>query len=292
MTIATIATQLLTHFSPEERSVPDSVTYPGRNGWVLSAMNGALQELYTGASPWVRKDERGALLHAPATAVSIDVTNGSTTATISAGTWQAWFSGCAIAIEGAGVVNQIRNDARNVVLKFPHDGTTGTKTATVYQTSVDVAADMIEVTGGVKVNRAAISPVTDPPTRDDGSALGVICGTPICYSVDAWSPGPTASPRTRINLWPAADANGFLEYRGKVVPVVITSLATTDTLPVPLQFIESIFLPVATQRLTACPFFLDAGRADEIARAYKQAKLDLANLNPSRDSGMRMYSRY
>ena len=46
MNIAECAANLLRYFSPEERSIPDSVTYPGRNAEVLTAINGAFQELF------------------------------------------------------------------------------------------------------------------------------------------------------------------------------------------------------------------------------------------------------
>jgi len=395
MTVHTIAQQLLTHFPPEQRSIPDSASYPGCNASVLQAMNGALQEMFTGSAPWVRKDERGALLHAPSVSVAIDVTYGSTLSTISAGTWQDWFSGCSIVIAGGSITNQIRNNSRQVILKFPYDGvtelrmvvsgattsgvsgvliycgkyngkdswssdglaigdpgpgtpttilwaagdwyvtqcdryagppsyhstvestadspagltfgnpTTGagipvvtpslanTKSATVYQTSLEVASDMMDVLGPVKANGIEIGPVGCAPTRiNPNDGLGVICGNPTCYSVDSWSPDATTAPATRISLYPAPDANGFLEYKGKIAPPVITSLLSTVALPIPLQFVESIFLPLALQRLQSCPFFVDNGHADEVARAYKQAKIDLINLSPRTNSGTRLRSLY
>lgn len=54
--------------SPNLKSVggdPHSPTYRGRNGAVLLAMNGALQEWFAKSSPSVRDDERGAVLQAP-----------------------------------------------------------------------------------------------------------------------------------------------------------------------------------------------------------------------------------
>jgi hypothetical protein len=81
MTINQAAVRLFGLFSPEERSIPDSVTYPGRNAAVAGALNGAFQRLFSKEGPWVRKDTRAALIYAP-TAVTVAVTNGSTSATV------------------------------------------------------------------------------------------------------------------------------------------------------------------------------------------------------------------
>ncbi|MEI6674456.1 MAG: hypothetical protein WCO57_04680 [Verrucomicrobiota bacterium] len=293
MTVNDIAIQLLTHFSPEERTIPDSSTYPGRNAAVLLAINGALQEMFTGSAPWVRQDIRGVILHAPAAAVSIDVVNGSTAAVISVGTWQAWFAGCAIAIDGSAVVNQIRNDTRaTILLKFPHDGTTGTKTATVYQTSVEVATDMMIVTGPVIANGVELNPIPADQDTYDPSNPYPLTGRLSEYRIDSWSPSDTAGPRSRIVLHPAPDATGFITYKGKIGPPAITSLASTATLPVPLQFIESLLLPLALKRLQSSTFFLDAGRVEQINADAKTAKTDLANLNPGANAGIRLLSKY
>ena len=522
MTITTIASQLLTHFAPEQRSIPDSGTYSGCNGAVLAAMNGALQEMFTAAAPWVRRDERGLLLHAPATSVSIDVTHGATAAVISADTWQDWFAGCAIVIDGGSITNQIRNNARQVELKFPYDGATAgsfasatidpsgsnnsitvtaatagasgnalrfqiltpatgtsdtiasvsesivtltpgdkarmiisgvatsnvngslgycgvrngfdswssdgingifyqshgipytvlwksgsvwclqrfesngtpsyqcyctdtgispsgltfdapgigsgiptiassastsaqgivainstpatsalmvasnapgsdgsgalssvsltpftggsdiaTKTATVYQTSLDLPSDVMGVYRPVRAGNLEISPMVAESSAghlgrggdfgrggvysvayDAMMGPGVAVGRPMFYEVGSWSAGDTEAPGIRLSLVPASDTDSIFTYAAKLAPPVITDLSSTATLPIPLQFVESIFMPLALQRLQSSPFFVDNGHADEIARAYKQAKTDLANLNPRRNAGTRMRSLY
>lgn len=301
MTIHAIATQLMTLFSPEERSIPDSADYPGRNGAVLLAMNGALQEVFGKSSPWVRHDERGAILKAAATGVSIAVTNGSTIATISEGTWQSWFSGCQIQIEGASVENRIKNASRVVDLKFPHDGPTGTTTATVWNTSVDLPSDVMEVVGEVLINGKRIPPFVSPNTQfteqeDFGFNRHVDAGTdlrgaPCGYLVETWNPSGTAAPSYRLRLTAAPTVNSFLEYSAMIVPMVITDLASNDTLPIPLQWLQTIYYPVARQRLLACDFARGGGNPEEIGRSYQTALQLLASLNPRKASGTRMISR-
>ena len=303
MTVYETAIQLMTLFSPEEREIPDCPTYPGRNGAVILAMNGALQEIFAEGSPWVRVEDRGALLNAPATEVSIAVTHGSTSATISAETWQDWFSGCAIQIAGASVENRIRNDERTVTLKFPHDGTTGTATATVYHDALNLDSDVMAVIGRVKFGVSEIFPVADVTaglafrTDDFGfhresSHFGFMGSANATYRVENWLPDEATAPAIRLLFGTAPEIAGMLEYTVRVVPMVITELASNDTLPIPLQFVQTVFFPIARQRLTGCAFYRGGGAADEIARAYQEALRTLAKINPAPNTGIRMIPRY
>ena len=306
MTVAEAAVILLNHFAPEERATTNSVTYPGRTEEVLNAMNGALQEIFGQASPWVRIEERGSVLNAPAT-IPITMTAGSTTGTIATNDWLAWFAGCTIVIAGSDVENRILNDSRTAVLKFAWNGTSGATTATVYHDSVTVAADVMEVVEPVRVNRCRISPLpygNAAMVRSDddfgflrtrtmpGAGVAQNAGVPATYAVETWSPSDVLAPATRIRLLPAAAAAGIIDYKAKLAPPALSSITSTALLPLPLQFVQSIFLPVALQRLTACPFFQDTGRADEISRAYKVAISLLTYLNPRKNAGTRMRPLY
>jgi hypothetical protein len=94
-----------------------------------------------------------------------------------------------------------------------------------------------------------------------------------------------------LRLTAAPTVNSFLEYSAMVVPMVITDLSSNDTLPIPLQWVQSIFYPVARQRLLACDFARGGGNPEEIGRAYQTAISLLASLNPRKASGTRMISR-
>ena len=418
MTVNDIAVQLFGHFSPEERSIPDSVTYPGRNAAVKNAINGALQEVFSSGSPWVRFRERGVLLYAPAT-VSIRVTKGSTAATIAAADWENWMSGCAIQIDGGGIQNRIENDSRDVELKFPWDGessitgdvvvtgdlqtslgadvtfprliacgwieylgstvlqwssdgnkslvipTSGAyyalriygdvtriatlakyidgvpvaqwgvvgipvetedpttvdwegsaqddaagdpavaffddlRSATVYHTSIDLPADVLQVHGPVKLDGVGIDPAPDHrigPTLADGDfgfwrIAENNSAKPVTYQVEAWDSGSNDSPAFRLALSHYPTKTTFLEYRAMVCPLVVSDLTSTATLPVPFQFIESVFYPIARKRLAGCPFFRAGDSAPEIADSYKEARAALAGLNARRNSGCVMRPIY
>jgi hypothetical protein len=307
MTTAQCATNLLLHFAPEERSIPDSGTYPGRNAAVLEALNGALQECFGNASPWVRWDERGALLQTP-TEITLDVTAGSTAATITG--WQPWMSGCTVVIAGHDVDNQIRNGSASAVLKYPYGGTTGTAGGTVYQDSIPIPADVLSVHGPVRVNGMDIHPrpsadvFSTRHTDDYGSHIdfvevpvtrprvGAAAGRPLSYWLETWSAGNTAAPALRLRLGPANNLSGVLEYRCMLKPPVLTNIASTDSLPIPFEFVQTVFLPIARQKLTACPFFRDQSGITEINRAYQEAIRLLEKLKPSKDDGIQFIARF
>jgi hypothetical protein len=307
MTIAECANNLLLHFAPEERSVPDSVTYPGRNMAVLEALNGGLQECFGNASPWVRWDERGALLKSP-TAITLDVTEGSTAATITG--WEAWMSGCTVVIEGHDLDNQIRNGSASAVLKYPYGGSTGTVGGMVYQDAIPIGSDVLSIHGPIRVNGMNIHPrpsadvfntrytedydshidfVEVPVTRPRVAASA---GRPLSYWLETWSASDTAAPALRLRLGPANSQTGGLEYRAMLKPPVISSIASTSTLPIPFGFDQTIFLPIARQKLTACPFFRDQSGLQEINRAYQEAMSLLASLKPSKDDGFTLVPRF
>lgn len=244
MNITAVATDLLSYFSPEERSIPDSATYPGRNAAVVAAINAAVQELFARGGGWVREDDRGFLLRAPVT-IPITATNGLSTAIIGAGDWQDWMAGCTLAIAGASVDNQIRNASRYVVLKYPHDGTSGATTATVWCDCLSMASDVLEVAEPVKMDGLPMVPLSkvaavhardlaavgfsydygaNSQSRYANLRVGDTQGTPTNYMVETWSPGATIAPVKRLRLTPAPAAAGFVDCVVKLNPPRIEAL--------------------------------------------------------------------
>lgn len=160
MTINEAAIRLFAYFSPEERSIPDSVTYPGRNAAVAGALSGALQLLFAKGGPWVRKDERGALLYAP-TAITLSATNGSADATVTSG-WQDWMEGCSIIIDGHTAENQIRaiDISGRATITINPSGTNNTMSFTANSPGSGGNGISIEITSGEYATAVEIQ-VTD-----------------------------------------------------------------------------------------------------------------------------------
>ena len=297
---------LFLDFSPEERAIPESATYPGRHLAVLTAVNTALQEMCCDGYPWVTRDNRGTILNAPATGVSITVTEGSTTAEISVGTWKDWFAGCTIKIDGSEWENQIKNDVRQVKLAIPYDGASGTTTATVYHNRVALGTDVVALAGIPKVDGVPLNPSPDADTgagfrefdygpramlsdrtmyqRDVGSWLG----RPMAYKVETWKKDEVSGPLSRMLLTPGCDQKRKLEFGVYLKPAEISAVNSNDTLPIPFQFVQKLFLPIARFHLSTCSFFRNEEGRAAINKAYADAKAELATLSPRRATGVKL----
>lgn len=310
MTVNELALLLLADFSPEERAIPDAADYPGRNAWVKSSINGAIQEYWEKTGATTREDEVGGIIYAPTT-VTIAVTEGSSDATI-ATEYAPWMAGCSIVIVGHDIDNQIRNAETNgtgAVLKYPYGGTTGTVAALVYHDSLIIRNDVMQVLKPVRVDRQEIMPIANPGnfgTRVYGDfgrnqhtyliplnsrvadTVGTICG----YKVETYSPTVTGEPLNRMKLAPAPAYAGIIDYMAKLKPAPIVSLASSSTLPIPNQFVESILFPMARKRLSTCPFFSNLGAVAGIESAYQTALIDAAAMIPQGDTDRRMRAVY
>jgi len=299
MTINQAAIRLFGLFSPEERSIPDSVTYPGRNAAVAGALNGAFQRLFAGQGPWVRKDPRAALIYAP-TAVTVAVTNGSTAATVTG--WASWMAGCLIVIEGDEAENRIKNDSSSAVLKIPYGGTTGTKTATVYCDTVTIGTDVLEVYEPVtfRGNRLTPLPAAGTPASlvvandygtpayvnyaPSGGSLVDSAGIPFFFNVDTWTKDAVTPSGLRITLSPVPNVAGALEYETTLKPPAYSDLSLTTELPIPLDLADSVFLPIATMMLFDSPFFRGVAVPEAITLKYQEALTTIKSLNPVKQS--------
>lgn len=310
MTITQIAENLLTHFAPEERSIPDSSSYAGRNAAVMAAMNGACQELWGASGPFIRRDERGYLVHATKT-VTISVTNGSRNATISVG-WETWMVGCSIAINGSAYDNQIRNEVDSVKLRTPHDGPTGSVQATVYCDCISLEDDVVAVMEPVVLDARHLGAVPSgkhyTASRHDqdygfhresivsqaDSRLSTVAGRPVAYAVESWSPAAESIPVSRLRLQPAPREAHKLELSVRMAPPKVTDIeGNTNTLPIPHDYVQSIYLPFALQRLKGSPFYRSApGKDEEIVRSYQAAQELIRKIDPRRKTGKRLVTPY
>lgn len=315
MTLGDLITRLQTHFSPEERELPDDSEYPGRVGSCIGAINAAMQFLFANHGPWTRRGTHGFILHAPTTD-TVAVTYGSTLLTFTA--WQDWFEGCACKISGASTENRIRgvdSVTSAITLDLPHDGTTGSVGITIYHDSLTLPLDIGEVLSPVSIKGASmlapVPSVTHLPGHTVDSwedygmedhrvsrfptppAIATSTGVPRRYCVDAHQHTASSTPRFRLRIFPAPSSASMLEARVRyAVPVYTSATATTEELPIPHGYADSILVPVAEKHLTRSPFFRNDSARPGIDDAYTQAVSMLRTTNPQSAPGMRLRSAY
>jgi hypothetical protein len=302
MTLYDAISRLLTYFPHEEREVPDSPAYPGRNAAALGALNGALQEYHGTGQSWKRRESRGALLRAPATITAI-VTHGSDTITID--TPQDWFPGCTIAINGATTDNQLLDSE---TLLYPHDGPTGPTAATILHDSITLPSDVLSVLSPVRlVDGRPLHPVSSPEQltlarpreRDYGHHQHVpafpaplrkshTTGTPLFYFIDSHHEHPYADPQFRMLIAPAPAAGMLLTYRVRLGCPEFYEQDYDQHIPAPYGAIDSIILPIAALRLAASPFFNQGAHVEEITRQASLARTELFSMTAQASPGLRI----
>lgn len=302
MNLLDAAKSLLIYFPPEMRSIPDDATYPGCCGSVLKAINGALQEFYATGPTWKRKGTRGTILSAPVSVLA-SVTHGSDEIDFGVD-WQDAFAGCTVAIAGAATDNELLGSESANTLLLPHDGPSGTVSVLVLGDCVTLAADVFSVLAPVQiVDGPPLSPVPtkghlqlrSPSENDYGRHLLVpsaristarksqSTGTPQLYCVEAGIEDPYSAPVMHLRVSPAPNADTTITHEARLkIPVFTIANLTPGTLniPVPHDYAESIFLPIATKRLVESPFFRQGPHTTEIGNQYQIARTQLEQMAP------------
>jgi len=313
MTLGSLINRLLTHFAPEEREMPDGSAYPGRMESCIAAVNAAMQFLFTGNAPWTRRGSIGFLLHSPTT-TTVTVTQGSTGITFD--DWQDWFEGCCIYIAGSSYENRIHGtdpETGEITLTNPHDGNSGTVSATVYQDSLNLPETVSEVLTPVTLKGVAMLtpvpsvnslPYAHIDTEDYGFHhhasyrqypldISATTGIPQRYCVDSHTQTPYSVPQPRLRIFPAPAAAGMLEARVRyAIPVYDETHELNVDLPIPHNYCESVLVPVSEKYLTRSPFFRNDSARQAIDEAYAQAVNLLRNMNPQAAKGMRLRPVY
>jgi hypothetical protein len=314
MTLGDLIARLLTHFSPEERELPDDASYPGRTESCIAAINAALQFLFASQAPWTRRATHGFILHAPVT-TTVTATYDSTTVTFAA--WQDWFEGCACKITGASTENRIRGvdeDTGVITLDLPHDGTTGSASIAIYHDSYTLPIEIGEVLSPVLVKGGGLlAPVPSvnhlPGNTVEGwedygmenrtlgwpsiPQISATTGTPLRYCVDPHQHTPYSTPRFRLRFFPAPSSAGMMEARVRyAVPVYSVASDGNGHLPIPHGYAESILVPVAEKHLTRSPFFINTAARQGIEDAYAQSLSMLRSINPQSAPGKHIRSAY
>lgn len=310
MNIAELASALLTHFSPEEREIPDGSNYPGRNATVCSAINAALQEVCGGdSSPWSRVVRRGAILAAP-TNIDVTATHGSTTIMVSSAQWTPSMLGCSISLNAATVDNRTKSavladGVYTIELTLPFDGPTGTASAMVFGDCIPLAQDVLSVVGKVAVGRREIAPmaaassgypyrsqqdfgihrrVMTPPTFP--LRVGESLGYPVGFYVDTQFAEESLQSPIRILFSPSPAEATMAEYKVALRPVMVADLTSTAELPIPFEYVESVLLPVALKKLVTSPFLRSGVDPQRITEDYQMAVTLLKRLNPRKRTGI------
>lgn len=293
MTVRETIASMLSYLRTEQRGIPygGSADFTDPIPDALSACNSALQQI-AGLGPlYASKQQRSAYFRAPSTLAVSGLTRGGMTAT---GAFPAWSAGCWVQLPGDESMNRILSiTGTTATLQFPHlsDSTSGT--ATINVDTVELDADVITVLEPVRF-RGSRRTVQAASNRDD---LAHGCSE-VQYFIESAISNNAVKLRMMLSGYVSTDT--VLEFQARTaLPRLTTADVYTDAtpavdpgtaLPVPANFIESIFLPLALSDFFSSPTVVNYDvsalrNQDAPALIREQAKTALEMLERMRPQG-------
>jgi hypothetical protein len=261
--------------------------------WLALAITQAIQEMH-GIKPDAWRQRPGITLSAPI-AGTATVTFGSTACSL--GTLTVPNDGCTVRFS-SGIDNELNsNGSGGYVLRRPHDGESGTLTATLWQ-DCWVAADGTQyenVLGDVLANEVPIVVARTMkevemcrwryPWRDYGAGnLQTrlrFAGRVLAVVFEPWTSPFTSQMQTRLRFTPMPAAQTVIDANLQVAAQVITAAdiladgVGSDPAPVtfwtPAGLDESILTAIALQKWTISPFFRTDSARKGIDLQYTRA---------------------
>lgn len=251
MTVRDITTAMLSYLREEQRGIP----YGGDSAYVdpipdvVSSMNAALQKMAVVGPLFAAKQQRSAYFRAPSTLAVTGLSNGAKVAT---GAFPSWSDGCWVLLPGDDTMNRITAiSGTTATLQFPYLGALAAGTATINVDTAELDSDIITVLEPVRLrgSRYRIQAVSN---REELASLGG-CEDRTRYFIESAISNGAVSLRMMLQGYVSADTIFEFQARTSLGLVTVADVYTALTpsvdpgvmVPVPAQFIDSIFLPLA-----------------------------------------------
>lgn len=277
-------------------------------------INSSLQEIFSFAPAYIREREVSEVLRAPE-AVTLNVTNASKTIS-SLTTYAAWMLGCTIRISGDEEDNQIISSTE---LLRPYLGSTQSGvSATVYADTIKLDSSYGRVLDPVRIPRVPqLRPVSskedfyfwNEPNRFSNGVpqhpLGgwhydntqKSTGLPSVYFTEARYDGTSTALPLYLRFNPMPDQALSVTFRVKVKPTAVTVANIGDQssdpgINIPIEWHESILLPICRKRFMAHPRFIGNPEViSQIKEDYETATRILQEMAPQSAPATAHYRR-
>ena len=282
MTVRETIATMLSYLRVEQRAIP----YAGGSDYddplpdALAACNAALQQMAALGPLFAAKQQRSAYFRAPSTLAVSGLTRGGMTAT---GSFPTRAAGCWLQLPGD-----------PATLQFPHLSDSASGNAEINVDSVELDADIITVLEPVRF-RGSRRTLTAVGSREE---LAQGCGGDVRYFIESAISNNAVRLRLMISGYVSTDT--VIEFQARTALSAITRADVynndgghTDpgvALPVPANFVESIFLPLALDAFFAKPTITNYDIAslrnqDAPALIHQQAQTALVLLERMRPQG-------
>ena len=256
MTVRETIATMLSYLRVEQRAIP----YAGGSDYddplpdALAACNAALQQMAALGPLFAAKQQRSAYFRAPTTLAVSGLTHGGMTAT---GSFPAWSAGCWVDLPGDPAMNRILSiTGSTATLQFPYLADSSSGTATINVDTVELDGDIITVLEPVRF-RGSRRTLTAVGNREELSQ----CSGDVRYFIESAISNGAVKLRLMISGYVSTDT--VLEFQARTALRALTRADVynndsghTDpgvALPVPANFVESIFLPLALDAFFAKP---------------------------------------
>lgn len=324
-TVRQAVEDLYLYLRKEQREFPPQACYSDLCELAATTLTGAMQEFVSLGPLHAFRRSKAVEVHAPKSIELTSVPASGRQVVVNPVDWETWMEGCSIQISGHGDWNEILEydaNSNTATLLNPIQAAAGTDVAaTVYCDSLTLDSDVLEVIAPVMVaDRYELTPVDGISAirywqYEDGygdygrgfwrsqrrsrQARGTFAYQPQAYFVDTYlrEDMSSAEPALRMRVAPMPNTSMVIQYRAKIEPPRFTCSDVYDqgdpaadpgvALPVPNQFVESIFMPIARQRWTRVPYFRNDNAVGEIARQYDVALQIARDNRPQSRSGHR-----
>lgn len=260
MTVRESVNAMFRYLRAEQRDIPfpAGTTYDDPLPDAIDAMNTALQQMAVYLPLFGAKQQRSAFFHAPTTfTVATLVEGGMTAVKPGPEKWPSWTAGCLVQLPGDPNMNRIVSTAGlTATLQFPHLSSATSGEATVFCDCAELPEDVITVLGPVRPRGSRHS----LPAASGREELATGDGGDVRYFVE--SAVANRQVKLRLMLSGPVSTATVIEFQARTTLGTITASDVYDDgevvepgeqasdplvpLPVPANFVESIFLPIAT----------------------------------------------
>lgn len=259
MTVRETIATMLSYLRVEQRAIPyaGGADYDDPLPDALAACNAALQQMAVLAPLFAAKQQRSAYFRAPFTQAVQGLTRGGMSVTTTSGDFPPWAAGCWVQLPGDADMNRILSiSGGTAVLQFPHLSDSASGTATVNVDTVELDGDVITVLEPVRF-RGSTRTLAAAGSREE---LAQSCGHELRYFIESAISNGAVKLRMMLSGYVGTDR--VLEFQARTAPRQLTRAdvyAGEDNadpgaaLPVPANFVESIFLPLALDAFFAKP---------------------------------------
>lgn len=266
---------------------------PGDLEAVCLAMNGAIEEIFDLGPAAISQQPFGEIIRKD-TPITLDVTNYSATVA-NVTSWSDWMLGCTVRIGSDSLDNRFLSRTR---LARPYTGATATTVAShVFGDALPLPSSMSHILEPVAIpgivhlkmvntreefdSYAAQTLIITPRTRTSTPQSTVhnkFIGEPNIGFVDTIYDPLVMYLQKFLRVTPMPGQDYPINFTVKLKPPVVAPADidpgdhTTDpSVGIPLEWIPSVLIPIARQRMSSDPLFGNLDGKEEILRQYKAA---------------------